>query len=200
MMGALSAAGPAIGSMIGDLLTPNNRKAYNEYSQNLMNLSGTYNPWAKLGFNAFKTGTNLATQNTLNPAMLQNTLAQSFQMSPYQSNLENKTMDQMNVNAANTGMVGSQSANNTLASQLNRMTGQFENQYIDRGLNQYNQGLNSLLTHSAPMGFNALNNQNRLAQTGYQAQLQGHLANNAWWGNVANAVGQGAGSAIGSFA
>jgi hypothetical protein len=146
-------------------------------------LSQQYSPWAQTGLNANNFLYNQWMQNATNPDQLQNSIAKDFSMSPYQNNLLNTTTQRMDANAANTGMLGSPSSQNYLQSQLNNMTGQFQNDYVNRGLGIYNngmQGMNAL----AGRGLDALNQETGLEEQSAIANMKAQQQDNMFWPNL----------------
>ena len=135
-----------------------------------MGISTSYDPWSQGGLSDFQTASRVAQMNAANPQHAVNQLSSSFQNSPYQQNLLNQTQQQLASNAAQTGMLGSQTANLQLANQMNDMTGQFQNQYINQGLGVMNQGLNTLSSSLSPQGLKALSSVNAYQQMAAQAQ------------------------------
>jgi len=125
-----------------------------------------------------------------NPNALQDSITKGFSVSPYQQSLLDTTTKQMNMNAANTGMIQSPVAQQALNSKLNTMTGQFMNDYINRGMATYNQGLNgystlnNMLNLDRTQGYGAL--QDKESAEGQQAgaQLQGDISQQNAYNNM----------------
>lgn len=171
------------GNMFGANGSPFGNFANSEYG-----FAGQYSPWVQQGQNANNWLYNQDKRAGNNPASVENQIASGWQSSPYQSNLLNQTTNRLNMNAANTGMLGSPSANQYLAGQLNDMTGQFENQYVQNGLNTYDTSLNSM-NDIANRGMGALGGQAGLQEEAAAGQLKQQQQNNSFWPNMIGQVG-----------
>lgn len=160
-----------------------NGQPYSDFANQENSFANEYNPWVNTGQNANNFLYGQYQQNANNPNQLQNQLMNGYQNSPFQQNLLNQTTNRMNMNAANTGMLGSGASNVALGQQLNDMTGQFQNNYVDRGLGIYNnsmqgmQGLDSL-------GLQALGGKTGMQEAGAIANLKAAQTNNSLWPNV----------------
>ena len=115
--------------------------AFNDYSSFMGGKADRYNPWVDAGARARDMNEQQYARNINDPNAVQNQVASGFQESPYQKYMQDKVTQRMNYNSANTGMLGTGAANRSLMDDLTKMTGQFENNYIDRGMNSYNRGL-----------------------------------------------------------
>lgn len=166
--------------------------AFNNYANFMDQKAQRYNPWIDAGSRA--RDMNEAQYNRLinDPNAVQDQVAQGFSMSPYQKYMQDNVMKQMNYNAANTGMLGTGAANRALADDLTKMTGQFEDTYIDRGMNSYNRGLqgNEFLSD---LGMKGLGAQDELYGQEAAAKLKGDMAqadsDTNMWGNILGTVG-----------
>ena len=158
-----------LGSIFGD------GDADREYADEMGQRAGSYNPWINNGLNNLR-GFNSANDAMMkNPEAERNKLAQGFYTSPYQQQMMNGVKGQMNSNAANTGMLGSQSANLNLGNQLTNMQGRFQQNYVDQGMNQYNKAMMNKYLMSN-QGLNALGKQNSMYQEGALGNVQGAKA------------------------
>ena len=187
---AMAGMGGLLGLGLG-AMGPNSSGAYDNYANQMFGLANKYNPWIDLGWQNQQAASQGAAYNASNPTGMMNQIASTWQTSPYQQNILNKTTGMMNANNANTGMLGSQSANYRLGNELNNMTGQFQQQYIDNGLNQYNRGL-GMQQQLGAQGLGALGQQTNLMQEGYLGQVQGANANAQHYnGMMGDAMGMG---------
>lgn len=165
------------------------------FGQNESQLAAMYNPWSQKGLDANNFLYTQDQNNMQNPNALQNQIASGWQTSPYQQNLMNMTTQRMNANAANTGMLGSPSSQNYLNSQLNDMTGQFQNDYVNRGMQTYGMGQQNM-NQIADRGLNALNSQTGLSEQSAIAQMKAQQQNNML---LPNMIGTAAGIGMGMY-
>lgn len=159
--------------------TPDYAGATSQYADTLNKLAQSYNPYIKGGFAAEKGLGALGAMNMIAPAALQNRLAAGFQDSPYQQQMQKNLSKQMDANAAMTGMLGSTSQNAALQNALAGQENQFQQQYINRAMGQYNRGLqniNQLGMLLASQGFQGTNLANQLRGEGALGTLQGEIA------------------------
>jgi len=159
-----------LSSFFGD-----NSQALQKYAQRINDLGHSYDPSVQGGKTAFGDLGKQLGMLLSNPAFMQNKLAGEFQQSPYQKSMIHQVTNQMNNNAANTGMLGSGAANNALAGQVSNDVGQFENNYINQGLGQYDHGLNQG-DFMSNLGMNGLNSANQYFQQGDQARLMADMS------------------------
>ena len=148
-----------------------NSGAQGKYGDQMRDLAGTYNPYIERGNQA---GDVLWGQNQRlvnDPNSVQNQVAAGYSSSPYQQMLLADNTRQMNANAANTGMIGSPLAQRALNDRNNTMTGQFMNDYVNRGMGSYAMGMQGMGQHQS-MGFDALNHQNDYLSQGAGSDLQ----------------------------
>tara|TARA_R110000787_G_scaffold21425_6_gene63396 strand:- start:8578 stop:9168 length:591 start_codon:yes stop_codon:yes gene_type:complete len=162
--------------LLGGALSPNMSGAYNSYGNGMSGLAGRYNPWINMGLHNDQMFSKESQGMVNDPMAEYNKIDSGFSTSPYQQHLLHQTQGMMNSNAAQTGMLGSMSANKNLGGALNNMTGQFENQYDNTGLSQYNNGMHNQAMLGS-QGLGALGNYSNLMQEGYLGNLQGQQAN-----------------------
>jgi hypothetical protein len=184
-----------IGDMFGSgQVSTDNSGAYNQFANAMRGLSGNYQPWIDTGNQARGITFDQYQQLMNNPNAVQDKVAAGFNMSPYQNYMENQATKQMNYNAANTGMLGSGAANRALQQELVNMTGGFENDYINRGMQSYGMGLQGM-GHLTDMGYQALGDQTAINEGAAGADLQGQMSHNqheasqqardnSGWGNL----------------
>lgn len=173
--------------------------AFNPYAQNMFGLAQSYNPYMNLGMQNMNAVSGEAQNMVNNPAAEQNMLASQYYASPYQQRLMQNTTNMLNANAANTGMLGSQAAQKNLGNNLMDMSGQFQQQYVDTGLNQFNKGMGYQMG-LGNMGLQALQGRNELMGQGYGAQLQGARSQDQAMSNMfGDAMGIGLMGAMGYF-
>ena len=167
---ALPIAGAALGGLGGLFGTPDYSGAGNKYAGTINQIAGGFDPYINQGFLAKKGMAGLGAMNMIAPAALENRLASSYQNSPYQDQIMKNTANMMNYNAAQTGMLGSTSQDAALQNQMAGLQNQFQQQYIDRGTQQYNMGEQGL------MGLGQMMGQQGYGASGTQAQLQAQAA------------------------
>lgn len=174
--------------------------AFNDYSNFMGDQSNRYNPWIDAGSRARDMNEGQYSRLINDPNSVQNQIAAGFQYSPYQKFMLDNTTNMMNYNAANTGMLGTTQANQSLMNDLTKMTGQFEDTYIDRGMNSYNRGLqgNEFLQQQ---GMQGLGMQDSLREQQAAAKLKGDIAkqdaDSSMWGNILGLAGGVAGNMFG---
>lgn len=176
-MGAIApiAAAGAMGGLMGLFGTPDYSGAADDYANTMNQLAASYNPYINQGFMAKKGMAGLGALNMIAPAALQNRLAASYTNSPYQDQIQRNTANMMDMNAARTGMLGSTAEDAALQNQLANQQNQWQQQYIDRGMHQYDMGEQNLMglgNLMANQGFMGTANQNMMRQQAALAQLQ----------------------------
>jgi len=182
-MMSLPLATGIMGGLVGGFGSPNYQDAYNKYAQNLQQLSANYNPYIRAGAGAEAGLAGIGIHNLIDPAALENKLASSYQDSPYQTQMLHNTQRMMDANAAQTGMVGSTAQKAALQNALAGQENQFQQQYIDRGTQNYLNSLRNLQSLGMMLGqqgYGAFNQKQGLLQGGALAQLQGGLQPNPW--------------------
>jgi hypothetical protein len=174
--------GFSLGGLFGD-----SSDAYDDYANSLRDFSKNYQPWVDRGNQA---GDYLMTEQQKlmsDPNFLQNLISQGYQSSPYQQQLLNDTTSAMNMNAANTGMIQSPTAQRALNDRVNSMTGQFMNDYINRGMSSYNLGFGGM-ENTQNMGMNALNQQGQMNSAAAQSNMMGDISGQSAWNNIIGGI------------
>jgi hypothetical protein len=177
-MAAWETWAPMVGAGLGGamgLASPNQQHAYNQYAAQLNQISQQYNPYINVGEAGLKGYGAMSALNTLAPTLSENRMAATFSNSPYQQQIMQNTSDQMDANAAQTGMLGSTAQQAQLQNALAAQENQFQQQYINRGENEYNRGINSMY-NLAGMGMKGLGAQTALEQEAALGTLKGGLA------------------------
>ena len=159
---------------------------YEDYAQKMREIAGSYNPWVDRGDEAARSLMEQQKMLMANPNFLQDMIARGWQSSPYERQLSNDVTQQMNMNAANTGMIKSPLAQRALNDRINSMTGQFMNDYIGRGMNSYGMGMQGM-DRTQGLGFDALNQRSGLLSSGANADLQGSLSQQSGLNNLLGA-------------
>lgn len=160
---------------IGGAMTPNYQGAANTYQQQMQGLAQGYQPYERAGHAGYGMTGGLGAYQMMHPAAMQNKLAASFTNSPYQNQILSNTANQMSANAAQTGMLGSTAQQAALQNAMAGQENQFQQQYINRGMQQGDLGeqqLSRLGTTLGGQGFGAFNTAQQLQAQGDQAQLQ----------------------------
>jgi hypothetical protein len=163
----------------GDSSAVDNSKAYYNYANAMRQRAGVYDPIVNMGNDARNLSWEQYQKLINDPNAVQNQVASGWSMSPYQNQLEDDVTQRMNYNAANTGMLNSGASQKALQDELTNMTGQFENQYIDRGMNSYNAGLTGANALS-DLGFQSMGRQDDMYGQAAGADLYGKMSKNQY--------------------
>jgi len=178
MMYAAPMAMGLLSGLTGYMNTPDYQGISQQFTNQMQGLSDQWNPYLQRADQARKGQIGMNAYQMANPAGLENRLSSSFTNSPYQNQLLTNTQNQMNANAANTGMLGSTAQQGQLQNQMAGQENQWQQQYIDRGTNQYNMAsnhLNQMATMMQQQGFNAQQIQDAMMEKAYQSQMQAAL-------------------------
>jgi hypothetical protein len=193
---------------------PDNSAAFAQFANQMRQNAGSYDPWINTGNQARDLEFGQFQNLINNPNALQDKIASGFNTSPYQNQILDRVGKMMNFNAANTGFLGSGAGNVALQDELTKNTGQFLNDYVNRGMSSYGQGLSGLDSLTR-LGMNALGSKNDMLQQADAGDLQGALSRNAYnayqnansGSGLSNLIGMGIGIAgnammpgMGSFA
>ncbi len=186
----LGIGGSLLGGMFGD-----QSDSFEEAMRAFQEQAKRYDPYINRGNAAGDAG--MAQYNRLinDPNSVQDQITKGFFVSPYQHELQNRTTQAMNMNAANTGMIQSPSAQRALNDSINNMTGQFMDNYINRGMQSYGQGLQGM-GQTAQMGLQGINSQDALLEQMIGAQLKGNQSSQ---GSMANMFGNLIGTGMNYF-
>lgn len=154
-----------------------NKPAFDQFAQSMQGAANRYNPIIDTGNQARNMSFDQYQKLINNPNAVQDQVSSGFYESPYQKYMQDMVSKRMNYNSANTGMLGSGAANRSLMDELTKMTGQYQNDYINRGMQSYGQGLSGLggLTD---LGFKGLNAQDPLLEQSYAGTLKGAMSEN----------------------
>jgi hypothetical protein len=185
-------------SMFGGGSGVDNSAAYAAYADAMRKQGDTYNPITNMGNQARGMSFDQYQRLVNNSNSVQDQIASGFSMSPYQKQMEDDVTQRMNYNAANTGMLNSGASQKALQDNLTNMTGQYENDYINRGMNSYNTGLSGYNTLSN-MGFDSMGRQDNLYGQAAGADLYGTMSHNQYeaenqtdWGGMIGGLAGGA--------
>jgi hypothetical protein len=149
------------------------------------------NPWMDAGKRSLGNIESQYNQNVNDPTGVMNKIGAGFQQSPgYQFQVDQAT-EAANRSAAAGGMAGTPAEQQKLASTVNGLANQDYYNYTDRGMKQYNSGLEGL-SHINDQGFQGSQLMAQIMQMMRQMQAQ-----NAYEG--ANTQNQQRGGAIGSI-
>lgn len=148
---------------------------FNNFANEMDRASQRYQGYVDTGNKARDMSMDQYSKLISNPNFLQDMVSKGFSESPYQQYITDMTQKRMNMNAANTGMLGSGAANRALSNEINTMTGQFMNDYINRGMGSYSQGLGGL-NNLSQMGLSALNSQDPLLEQAAAGRLKGYTS------------------------
>ena len=160
--------------MLSDLFG-DNHKAYDKYGNEIEGLAGQYDPYIKDGKKMLSDLTNKGQWMTNSPWALEDEMQSHYNESPGFKYSQNQLTNRMNNNAALTGQLGNGAENASLQSALEGRLNQNMGQYVDRGINTFNNGINTE-SNINNMGFNALGQKNQLMQGAYGSDLQGDLS------------------------
>jgi hypothetical protein len=154
-----------------------NKGAFDKYAAEMDEASKRWTPWMERGNRAGEIGFNAYQRDIENPNYMQDKIAAGFEMSPYQKYMQDLVTKRLNYNSANTGMMGSGAANRALMEELTKSTGQFQNEYINRGLGLYGQALSGM--HGiAGQGIQAGTQQDEMLQEAAGGRLKGEMGEN----------------------
>ena len=167
---------PAIGGSSGGLFNlfqkkPDYGPAFQQYGQELGDISKQYDPFIQGGEQAFGKYGNLSDLLTTDPTHFINQISAGYKESPYQQQMDKNLSRMMNYNSATTGMLGSTAAQSALQNQLAGQQNQFQQQYINQGLSQLGMGMGGLQDISH-LGFQGLGKQTGLEQEGAMARAR----------------------------
>lgn len=154
-----------------------NKGAFDQYGKEMDAAGKRWTPWMDRGNAAGEAGYNAYNRDINDPNYMQDKIAAGFEMSPYQKYMQDMVTKRLNYNSANSGMQGSGAANRALMEELTKSTGQFQNEYINRGLGLYGQalgGMNSI----ANQGIQAGTQQDELMQEAAGGRLKGSMSEN----------------------
>lgn len=154
-----------------------NRGAFDDYGQAMQKEHDRLNGYFNRGNQAGEASYNAYNRDINDPNYMQDKIAGGYQQSPYQKMLLDQVTKRLNYNSANSGMMGSGAANRALMQELNAQTGQFQNEYIQRGLGLYGQGLKGMDTLGG-YGLEAAKTQADLAQEAAGGQMKGKMSEN----------------------
>ena len=166
--------GAGIGGLTG-FLSPDQQGAYNQYASDVSNIANQYAPYEKIGKGSMYAYGLGNAMSMIDPTLLQNRVASSYNMSPYQQQMMQNTTAQMNANAAQTGMLGSTAQQAALQDALASQQNQWEQQYINRGMGQYNRGMQGMY-NLANLGFQGMGRETRLENEAALGRLRANLA------------------------
>lgn len=154
-----------------------NKGAFDKYAAEMDAASKRWDPWMERGNMAGQEGYDAYHRDLNDPNYMQDKIASGFAMSPYQQYMQDQVTKRLNYNSANTGMMGSGAAQRALMEELTKNTGQFQNEYINRGLGLYSQALGGM-NAIANQGIEAGGHQDQLIQEAAGGRLKGEMGEN----------------------
>lgn len=166
-----------LGGGAGESPYTSNKAAFDQYGQEMDKAASRYNPYFDRGNKAGEAAYNAYSRDVEDPNYMQDKISAGFEASPYQKMLLDQVTKRMNYNSANTGMIGSGAAQRALMEELTKNTGQFQNEYVQRGLGVYGQGLNGL-NSLQDFGLKAGSQQDDLLQEAAGGRLKGSMSEN----------------------
>lgn len=167
--------------MLGQFLMKNPAdSAMNYYDQIPGMLQKYLSPYMNIGMGATNNLQSTFSQLMQNPTFKMNQIGQGYQQSPGYQFQRNQDMNAMNNSQAAGGMAGTPSSQYQMGQMANGLANQDYYGYVDRGMNQFDTGLQGEQGLSQ-QGFNAgtdlagmfsslLQNQGNLAYAGTQGQ------------------------------
>ena len=165
---------------------------YNDYANRSGQIGQQYDPYINQGQQAGNMSWEQYQRLINNPNQVQDQVAAGFSMSPYQNYMQDMVQKRMNYNSANTGMLGSGAANRAMQQELTNMTGQFQNDYINRGMQSYGLGLGGLPGLSQ-RGFEGMGEKANWQEQEAAARLKGELSKSQgqtnMWGRIIGGLG-----------
>lgn len=169
--------GDFLGGGVGENPYTSNKQAFDQYGQAMGKEKARFDPYFNRGNAAGDQNANAYSRDINNPNAIQDQISKGFSVSPFQQQLLDLATKRLNFNSANSGMMGSGAANRALMEELTKNIGQFQNQYIERGMGVYNRGLqgNDIL---GQYGLEAGKTQADLAQEEAGGYLKGQMSEN----------------------
>jgi len=176
--------------------------AAQEYQKRVNQNAQIYNPYIDRGNKSGDLLLNQSDINVKNPNFLQDRISAGFNLSPYYNFILNHTKNMMDYNAASNGMMSNGNYQLRLGDTLQKLIGQFSDNYINRGLDTYKTGINGLSNQNL-MGFNSVNNKFNAINDADAAILKGDImqtnANREDSGGLLGLLGAGAGYFFGGM-
>lgn len=166
----------AMGSFTGGIIGNKPGEAFGKYADSMANQANSYNPYMELAMKNLGLLDSEALDQYKNPWATQDAAAAHFQESPYQKYITAQTQHAMNSNAANTGVLGSTAANDSMSKNINSMTGQFMDNYINKALSQHNAAM-GYQAGIGQMGLPALSAKNNMLQDAYLGRAKEGMTN-----------------------
>ena len=154
-----------------------NKGAFDEYARRMEAEKQKYNGYFQRGNEAGDQAFNAYKRDLADPNAIQNQIASGYSESPYAKYINDMVTKRLNYNSANTGMLGSGAANRALMEELTKNTGQFEGEYVNRGLGVYGQALGGMNTLQ-DFGLKAGSMQDALEQESAGGYLKGLMGEN----------------------
>jgi hypothetical protein len=154
-----------------------NKDAFDEYARKMEAEKQKYNGYFQRGDQAGQQAFNAYQRDLANPNAIQDQIASGYSESPYAKYINDMVTKRLNYNSANTGMLGSGAANRALMQELTKNTGQFEGEYVNRGLGVYGQALGGMNTLQ-DFGLRAGGMQDALEQESAGGYLKGLMGEN----------------------
>jgi hypothetical protein len=148
--GGMSAAGSSMGGFLGNMLGKSGGKdpsdAANAYLQQIEGGMGKYlNPYSDAGHRSISVLENQANRNINDPTSVMNQIGAGFRKSPGFDWAASQMEGAANRANAAGGMLGSPAHQQAIAQSINGLANQDYYNYMDRGLQQYNNaGLGSM--------------------------------------------------------
>lgn len=166
--------------------------AFDRYGDEMRGIGRRFDPYINRGQQAGQRAFDQYDRLVDDTNSVQDQIASGFNLSRYQQFLLDQTANRMNQNAANTGFLGSGPAAAALSDRINTMTGQFMNDYVNRGIGLYDRGLGGFEGQNE-MGYRALGDQagfdQEAAGAGLQADRSRQAARANRFGGLAGFVG-----------
>ena len=173
-------------------------RRYQDYANQLRNLSAPYSPYVSAGTRGLATLVPEYERGLRHPSFLEDELAAAYQPSPYERMEEEHLKRSLANQAAVTGTLGSSYAGKSLAEVLHRLLASDMDKYISRGMGTYQTALRGESTLPG-MGLSALGAQDALQQQALEAQLKGRLSRDSATERLFGYGGRLIGGALGSL-
>jgi len=175
-----------------------NKDAFDRFAGEMDNMGNRYQGYVDTGNQARDKSFGEYQKLIDDPNFLQDMVAKGYSESPYQKMLLERTQKRMNMNSANTGMLGSGAANRALQDEMMKMGGAFQDQYIGRGMDSYKTGLSGL-DRLTDLGFKGLGAQDNLWEQAAAGRLKGDMSENETQQRNAEAEAASKGRGIGNL-
>jgi hypothetical protein len=173
--------------LLSEEMNKRTQGAYGDYSNQMVGVANSYDPYIQTGQVNLSRLNDAYNHMMQNPTAKMDDISRHFSLSPYESNILSHTQNALNQNAANTGLLGSTSANEALQSELSGDVGKFQDHYVQEGLGQYDKALDGMNSLNME-GLNALENRNKWLQEASLGNVKQGIASDTSGNNMMGGI------------